>query len=59
MLKDLASCGEPLPHVVFTGGDPFKRPDLFDLIEAARCLGLPVSVSPSATLLVTPEAIGV
>ena len=26
----------PLPHVVFTGGDPFKRPDLFDLIDAAR-----------------------
>jgi radical SAM protein with 4Fe4S-binding SPASM domain len=57
VLKDLASGGEPLPHVVLTGGDPFKRPDLFDLIEAARCFGLPVSVSPSATPLVTPEAI--
>jgi radical SAM protein with 4Fe4S-binding SPASM domain len=57
VLKALASCGEPMPHVVLTGGDPFKRPDLFDLIEAARCFGLPISVSPSATPLVTPEAI--
>ena len=57
VLKGLASCDAPLPHVVFTGGDPFKRPDLFDLIDGARDLGLGVSVSPSATPLVTPEAI--
>jgi len=57
LLKDLASCDEPLPHLVLTGGDPFKRADLFDLIEAARYFGLPVSVSPSATPLATPEAL--
>jgi MoaA/NifB/PqqE/SkfB family radical SAM enzyme len=57
LLHDLASGGEPLPHVVLTGGDPFKRPDLFALIAAARGAGLPVSVSPSATPLVTPDAI--
>ena len=57
LLKDLASCGAPSPHVVLTGGDPFKRPDLFDLIQGARDLGLAVSVSPSATPLVTPDAI--
>ena len=57
LLKGLAAAGDPLPHLVLTGGDPFKRPDLFDLIAAARTFGLPVSVSPSATPLVTPEAI--
>ncbi len=57
LLKDLASCDAPLPHVVLTGGDPFKRHDLLDLVEAARYLGLPVSVSPSATPLATPQAI--
>ena len=57
LLANLASCGDPLPHVVLTGGDPFKRRDLFELIGEARRLGLPVAVSPSATPLVTPEAI--
>jgi len=56
LLVDLAS-GDPLPHVVLTGGDPFKRPDLFDLVKGARKLGLPVSVSPSATPLVTQDVI--
>jgi len=56
VLRDLTS-GEKPPHLVLTGGDPFKRPDLFQLIEAARTLGLGVSVSPSATPLVTPDII--
>jgi MoaA/NifB/PqqE/SkfB family radical SAM enzyme len=57
LFQQLASGDAPLPHVVLTGGDPLKRPDLFDLIDSARGLGLPVSVSPSATPLVTPPAI--
>lgn len=57
LLGQLASGETPPPHVVLTGGDPFKRPDLFDLIESAQALRLPVSVSPSATPLVTPDAI--
>jgi MoaA/NifB/PqqE/SkfB family radical SAM enzyme len=56
LLADLASA-DPPPHVVLTGGDPFKRPDLFELVEAARELGLAVSVSPSATPLVSVDAI--
>lgn len=46
------------PMLVITGGDPFKRKDLFTLIEYARKSGLEVSVTPSATPLVTREAIG-
>jgi MoaA/NifB/PqqE/SkfB family radical SAM enzyme len=57
LLAQLASGDAPLPHVVLTGGDPFKRPDLFDLIASAQQLQLRVSVSPSATPLVTPKTI--
>ncbi len=57
MLQRLASFGEPLPHLVLTGGDPLKRKDLFELIAAARALGLGVSVAPSATPLLTPAAL--
>lgn len=49
---------EPPPHLVLTGGDPLKRPDLFTLIAAARELGLHPAVSPSATPLLTPAVIG-
>ncbi|OGA45198.1 MAG: radical SAM/SPASM domain-containing protein, partial [Betaproteobacteria bacterium RIFCSPLOWO2_12_FULL_63_13] len=57
LLERVAAFGEPLPHVVLTGGDPLKRKDLFELIAAARELGLRVSVAPSATPLLTPEAL--
>src|SRR5271169_6122328 len=48
LLERVATFGEPLPHVVLTGGDPLKRGDLFELIAAACELGLRVSVAPSA-----------
>lgn len=57
LLERLAAFGDPKPRVVFTGGDPFKRPDLWTLIVAAQALGLGVSVAPSATLLLGAEEI--
>ena len=45
------------PHVIFTGGDPLKRPDLLDLIRAAVGRGLDVSVAPSATMALTRETV--
>ena len=57
LLERVAAFGEPLPHVVLTGGDPLKRQDLFELIAAARALGLRVSVAPSATPLLTRDAL--
>jgi radical SAM protein len=45
------------PLLVFTGGDPFKRRDLVELVNHATCLGLEVAVTPSATPLVTPQAL--
>jgi radical SAM protein len=44
------------PHLVLTGGDPLKRPDLFDLIRHASDAGLLVALTPSATPLATGEA---
>ncbi len=44
------------PIMVMTGGDPLKRPDLFDLIRYATAKGLQVALTPSATPLATREA---
>lgn len=41
------------PIVVFTGGDPMMRRDLFDLIRRATDLGLRASLTPTATALPT------
>jgi MoaA/NifB/PqqE/SkfB family radical SAM enzyme len=56
LLERLAAF-DPAPHVVFTGGDPVERRDLFDLIAYARGLRLAVSVSPSATPRLTPDVV--
>jgi radical SAM protein len=46
-----------IPIFVFTGGDPLKREDLFELIRYASGKGVHVAVTPSATPLLTREAI--
>src|SRR5579871_3441547 len=55
LLDEIRSFGEPL--MVFTGGDPLKRPDLFDLIRYSVKIGLRTNVTPSATPLLTAAAI--
>jgi len=42
---------------VITGGDPLKREDTFDMISYARERGLEPSLTPSATPLLTEEAV--
>ena len=46
-----------VPIFVFTGGDPMKREDVFELIRYASDKGVKVAVTPSATPLLTREAI--
>lgn len=46
-----------VPVFVLTGGDPIKRPDLFELIGHARSKGVRVSLTPSATPLLTRDVI--
>ncbi len=52
LLERFKEFGSPI--VVFTGGDPMLRPDLFDLIRRATDLGLRASLTPTATALPTP-----
>ena len=55
LLESIAGFDNPL--MVFTGGDPLERPDLFQLIDRSVKLGLRTTVTPSATALLTPEAL--
>ncbi|HXF96415.1 MAG TPA: radical SAM protein [Gemmatimonadales bacterium] len=59
VLERLTGFGDPLPKIVFTGGDPLKRPDLLFLIRRARQLGFGVSLAPSGTPLLTGDAVRV
>ena len=43
------------PILIFTGGDPMMRKDLFELISYATQKGLRCSLTPTATALPTPE----
>jgi AdoMet-dependent heme synthase len=45
------------PMLVFTGGDPLMREDVFDIAKYAVEKGVRVSMTPSATPNVTKEAI--
>jgi radical SAM protein len=45
------------PIFVFTGGDPLKRKDVFELIRYAADKGVQVALTPSATPLLDREAI--
>jgi len=46
-----------IPVFVLTGGDPIRRPDLFELIRHARKAGVRVSLTPSATPLLTRDVV--
>lgn len=45
------------PIFVLTGGDPLKRPDIYDLVEHATQKGVRAALTPSATPLLTEAAI--
>lgn len=49
LLDELAAYDAPRPMVVLTGGDPFERPDLAELVAHGTAAGLHVAVSPSVT----------
>jgi AdoMet-dependent heme synthase len=52
LLDDIASFGAPSPMVVISGGDPFERSDLTELIAYGKQQGLSMALAPS----VTPKA---
>lgn len=53
LIDRLADFGSPI--LIFTGGDPMMRRDLFDLIAYATEKGLRCSLTPTATALPTVE----
>lgn len=45
------------PILVITGGDPMKRGDVFDIVGSSIEAGLTVTMTPSATPLMTSQAV--
>ena len=55
LIDEVAALRAPL--FVMTGGDPLKRPDIYELVAYAAARGIRPSLTPSATPLLTREAI--
>lgn len=54
LLRDIAGFG--VPALLFSGGEPLIRPDIFTLIDTARSLGLPVTLSSNGTMITAERA---
>jgi radical SAM protein len=55
VIEQTAAMGTPL--IVLSGGDPVSRPDLLELVRAAKKNGLRVATIPAATEALTPELV--
>jgi AdoMet-dependent heme synthase len=55
LLDRITGFGHPYPHLVFTGGDPLRRPDLELLIQGATARGITASLAPATTPELTAE----
>ncbi len=55
LLDQLAAYEPPRPLVVFTGGDPFERSDLAELVAHGTSAGLHIALSPSVTPRLTRD----
>jgi radical SAM protein len=53
LIDRVAAFGAPMPLLVFTGGDPLRRPDVAELVAYGTAQGLAVSLTPSGTAAVT------
>lgn len=56
LVDDLTGFAPRRPVLIFTGGDPFMRSDLFELAGRARRSRLPIGFAPSVTPLLTRRA---
>ena len=50
LIDDIATF-DPPPILILTGGDPLRRPDVFDLIAHATTRGVRVTLTPAGTPL--------
>jgi heme b synthase len=49
MIRSLSECGKPI--LVFSGGEPLMRPDLFELAAETRSAGLPMALATNGTMI--------
>ncbi len=55
LIDDVAELDPPI--FIFTGGDPLKRPDIYELVEYAARKGLHPAMTPSATPLLNLDSL--
>ncbi len=55
LLRQIAEMGTPI--CVLSGGDPAKRPDLFELIRYGKVLGMRMATIPAATSMISRELV--
>jgi len=48
-VESLKEFGKPYPVLIFTGGDPLMKKDVFEIAKRAREIGVPLGFSPSVT----------
>jgi MoaA/NifB/PqqE/SkfB family radical SAM enzyme len=53
LIDRVRAFGDPPPILVFTGGDPLRRPDIVHLVRYGTTRGLSVSLTPSGTAAVS------
>lgn len=57
LIEQVAEFGDPKPLLIITGGDPLMRADLFELIDYANSLSVPVSLAPAVSPNLNPETL--
>jgi MoaA/NifB/PqqE/SkfB family radical SAM enzyme len=56
VVRQTAEMGTPL--IIFSGGDPVRRPDLVELIREGKACGLRTATIPAATDALTADLVG-
>lgn len=57
VIDQIADFGKPYPLVVYTGGDPLMRDDIFDIIKYSSSKGIRSAMAFSGTKLATEDKI--
>ncbi len=56
-IDQVATFGKPAPLIIFTGGDPLKRKDLYELLAYARSMEINFAVSPAVSESLTQHVL--
>ena len=57
LIDQVAAFGKPYPVIIFTGGDPLKRDDLYELLAYTSSKGIGFAVSPAVSQFLTIEVL--